>query len=111
MSLFTLYPSFLQTFMDDRYEYSVRWRYEFNKRKSGTVTFTGDKRTNCTQGQEPWITRSRIIGSSVSELNDNIETTRKKAEMDFSSSYYRLKVNPFIYVKFWKQAGIPSLLF
>ena len=26
-SLLALYPSFLQTFMDDCYEYSLKWRY------------------------------------------------------------------------------------
>ena len=52
ISLLTLYPSFLQTFMNDCYDYSLKWRYEVNHPKSGTVTFGEAKRTHCTQMNE-----------------------------------------------------------
>ena len=49
--------------------------------------------------------------SSSSDIDDNIEKTRKKARMILSMNFYRYKVNPFIYIKIWQQACIPSLLF
>ena len=39
ISPLALYPTFLRTFMNICYEYSVKWRYEFNHVKSGIVTF------------------------------------------------------------------------
>ena len=51
------------------------------------------------------------IGSFSPNVTDNIETTRKKVGMIFSSSFDRKKTNPLIFVKFWRQACLPSLLF
>ena len=42
---------------------------------------------------------------------DNIEKTQKKAGMIFSSNLDRRKINPLVYVKFWRQACLPSLLY
>ena len=50
-------------------------------------------------------------GSFASNSSDNIDKTRKKAGMIFSSNVDRRKTNPLIYVKFWRQACLPSLLF
>ena len=50
-------------------------------------------------------------GSSTSNILDNIEKTRKKAGMIFSSDSDRLKTKSLIYIKFWKQACLPCLLF
>ena len=50
-------------------------------------------------------------GSFTSNISDNIDKTRKKAGMIFSSNVDRRKINPLIYVKFWRQACLPSLLF
>ena len=47
------------------------------------------------------------IGSFSSNIEDNIDKTRKKAGMIFSSYFDRRRVNPF---KFWSQACLPSLL-
>ena len=52
ISLLALYCSFLQTFMDYCYDYSLKRRYEFNHTKSGTVTFGEGKRTHCTRMNE-----------------------------------------------------------
>ena len=38
-SLLTLYPSFLETFMNICRKYGIKWRYEFKHTKSGVVTF------------------------------------------------------------------------
>ena len=51
------------------------------------------------------------IGFFSSNVDNNIEKTRNKAEMIFSSHSDRRKVNLLIYVKFWRQACLPSLLF
>ena len=55
--------------------------------------------------------KSVFIGSFSSNVDDSIEKTRNKAGIIFSSHLDRRKVNPLIYVKFWKQACLPSLLF
>ena len=51
------------------------------------------------------------MGSFSSNVTDNIEKTRKKAGMIFSSKFDRRTTNPLVYIKFWKQACLPSLLF
>ena len=50
-------------------------------------------------------------GSFTSSILDNIEKTRKKAGMIFSSDFDRRKTKPLIYIKFWKQACLLCLLF
>ena len=51
------------------------------------------------------------IGSFSSKVEDNIDKTRKKAGMIFASGFDRRKVNPFVYIKFWRQACLPSSLY
>ena len=51
------------------------------------------------------------VGSFSSNVEDDIDKTRKKVGLIFTSNFDRRKVNPLIYVKFWKQACLPSLLF
>ena len=50
-------------------------------------------------------------GSFASNVSENIDKTRKKAGMIFLSNVDLRKTNPLIYVKFWRQACLPSLLF
>ena len=45
------------------------------------------------------------VGSFSSNVIDNIEKTQKKVTMLFSANFDRRKVNPFIYIKFWRQTG------
>ena len=59
--------------------------------------------------QKSWSTEA--VSSFASNVDDNIEKARKKAGMIFSSDFKRRKTNPLIYVKFWRQACLPSLLF
>ena len=40
-----------------------------------------------------------------------LKKTRKKAGMIFSANINRRKTNPLIYVKYWKQVCLPSLIF
>ena len=42
-TLLALHPSFLKTFMSICYKYGIKWRYEFNRSKSGIVTFGESK--------------------------------------------------------------------
>ena len=51
------------------------------------------------------------MNSFASNVEGNIEKARKKAGMIFSSDSNRRKTNPLIYIKFWRQACLPSLLF
>ena len=51
------------------------------------------------------------VNSFPSNVEDNIEKARKKAGMIFSSDFNRRKTKPLIYIKFWRQACLPSLLF
>ena len=119
ISLLALYPNF--------YGRLLRLQFKVEVNKWSSVTFGEDKGTHCTRMNErEWklgfqnvdepyeyknlgVTKN-YIGSSVSDVNDNIEKTRKEAGMIFSSSFDPRKVNPLIYVKFWRQACIPSLL-
>ena len=41
--LLVLYPTFLQHFLNIAYEYSLKWRYEFNNINSGIVTYGESK--------------------------------------------------------------------
>ena len=49
-------------------------------------------------------------GSFSSNVEDNIDKTRKKVGLIFASNFDRRKIN-LVYVKLWKQACLPSLLF
>ena len=51
------------------------------------------------------------VNPFASNVEDNIEKARKKAGRIFSSDLNHHKTNPLIYIKFWRQACLPSLLF
>ena len=51
------------------------------------------------------------IGSFSFNVKDNMDKIQKKAGMIFSSNFDRRKVNPFMYIKFWSQAYLPSLFY
>ena len=65
ISLLVLYPTFLQHLMNIAYEYSLKWRYEFNNIKSGMVTYGESKPSHFANMQE----RSWTLGvENVDEL-------------------------------------------
>ena len=128
IALLALYPTFLTSLMDMCYKYSTKWRYEFNHTKSGVVTHGETKPVHFEEKKEcEWIfgdgtvdelyeyknlgVLKNSIGSFFSNVEDNIDKTRKKAGMIFSSNSDRLKVNPSIYIKICSQACLPSLLY
>ena len=109
------------------YKYSTKWRYEFNHTKSGVVAYGKTKAVHFEEMKERgWIlgdgtvdvlyeyknrgVQKNYIGSFSSNVEDNIDKTRKKAGMIFPSNFDRRRVNLFIYIKFWSQACLPSLL-
>ena len=51
------------------------------------------------------------VCSLSSNVEHNIDKTRKKVGLVFASNFDRRKVNPLVYVKLWRQACLPSLLF
>ena len=96
--------------------------------KSGIVTFGESKRVHSEAMKERiWVlgdesvTRlyeyknlgvvKNYIWSFSTNADDNIGKTRKKAGMLLSSNFDRRKVNPLIYIKFWRQACLPTLLY
>ena len=128
ISLLTTQQLFHAVLMHICYCYSLKWRYEFNNSKSGVVTF-GETKTVHYQSikAREWLlgrdtahelyeyrnlgVLKNYIGSFSSNVDDNIEKTRNKAGMIFSSHLDRRKVNPLIYVNFWKQGCLPTHLF
>ena len=128
ISLLTLHPSFLKTFMNICNRYGIKWRYDFNHSKSGAVTFgetkphhfkslknrewlLGDTKMEQLCEYKNFGVLKSYVGSFSSNIDDNIDKTRKKVGMLFSSSFDRRKVNPLIYAKFWRQACLPTLLY
>ena len=127
--MIALQPSFLQTFLKICFQYSLKWRYEFNNSKSGVVTFGETKSIHFKSMQDrKWLlgessvdelyeyknlgVTKNYVGSFSSNVEDNIEKTREKAGMLFSANINRRRTSPLVYVKFWRQApGLPALLF
>ena len=128
ITLFALHPSFLKTFMSICYRYGIKWRYEFNHSKSGIVAFGESKSQHFeSMKNRVWLLGDTIVdelyedknfgvlknyvGSFASNVEGNIDKTRKRVGLIFGSNFDRRKVNPLVYVKLWKQACLPSLLF
>ena len=97
----------------------------FNNSKSGIVTFSETKSQHViSMNKRSWVLGSETVeelyeyknlgvlknyvGSSASNVIDNIEKTQKKRG---NANFDQRKVNPFVYIKFWRQACLPSLLF
>ena len=106
IALLALYPTFLTSLMGMCYKYSTKWRYEINHTKSGVVTYGETKPVHFEEMKErEWIlgdgtvdelyeyknlgVLKNYIGSFSSSVEDNIDKTRKKAGMIFSSNFDR----------------------
>ena len=128
VTLLALFPSFLQTLMNLCHSYSLRWRYQFNHIKSGVVTFGECKSIHSKLMKErKWLLGHTTVyelceyknlgvlknyaNSFSTNVEDNIEKARKKAGMIFACNFDRRKTKPLIYIKFWREACLPSLLF
>ena len=103
------------------FQYSLKWRYEFNNSKSGVVTSGETKSTyfKSMQDRKWFLGESSVdelyeyknlgvtknyVGSFSSNVEDNIEKTREKVGMLFSANINRRRTSPMVYVKFWRQA-------
>ena len=122
ISLITLHPSFLQSFMSECFRYSLQWRYEFNHTKSGSKSLhltpmqsrnwvLGDDIVDELYEYKNLGVLKNYVGFFPPNIDDNIEKTQEKAGMIFSSNLDRREINPLVYVKFWRQACLPSLLY
>ena len=129
ITLLVLHPSFLKTFMSICYRYGIKWRYEFNHSKSRIVTFDESKPQHFeSMKNRVWLLGDTMVdelyeyknlgvlknyvGSFSSNVEDNIDKIRKKSWLDFCSyNFDHRKINPLVYMKLWKQACLPSLLF
>ena len=61
-SLLSIYPSFLNIFKQICYDYSLKWRYEFNHSKSGVVAFGETRLVHCIAMKErKWILGNDIV--------------------------------------------------
>ena len=128
MTLSALYPSCLNALISIAYRYSCDWRYEFNYEKTAVVTFGESlachskamKQRNWHVGPTHIDERDEYTnlgvyknyyGSFAKNIDESITKTRKKAGMLFAATFDRRRTNPMVYLKFWKQSCIPTLLF
>ena len=108
--------------------YGITWRHEFDHTKSEVVPFGKTKPIHSQLlKKRKWILRDSVVDelyeyknlgvlknyvcSFASNVDDNIEKECKKASMIFSYDFNYHKANSLVYVKFWRQACLPSLLF
>ena len=124
MTLVACYPSCLSVLMQLACRYSCDWRYQFSHSKTSVVAFgeppaehSKNKQTrNWSPGPDHIDEKDEYVNLGVyknycgSFVDENIAKT-KRAGMLFSANFVRKYVNPMIYLKFWKQACIPALLF
>ena len=113
ITLLSSHPSFLSVFMDMCHQYIIKWRYEFNHTKCGVVTFGESKvlhfqsmsERECKLGNDivdevceykNFGVLKNYVGSFCSNVTNNIEKTRKKGGMIFSSKFDRRKTNPLV---------------
>ena len=128
MMLLGLHATALSTLIRCANDYCYKWRHEYHNEKNGIVVF---EETPAMHGR--MINRKKFfIGSSLIEeakeytnlgiyknycgsfatnIDENITKARKKAGMLFSTRFDRRRTNPLVYLKIWKQACIPCLLF
>ena len=114
VTLLALFPSFLKTFLK-----FVTSTVLHGDTKSGVVTFgetkpihsrlmkerewtLGDTKVDELYEYKNLGVLKNYAGSFTSNILDNIEKTRKKAVMIFSSDFDCRKTKPLIYIKFWK---------
>ena len=92
--------------------------------KSGVVTFGECKLTYYeNMNEREWLLGHESIAelyeyknlgvvknytANFSNVQDNVDKTRKKAGIIFSAKFDRRKVNPLIHVKFWWQACLST---
>ena len=109
-------------------KYSCNWSYQFNFGKTGVVVF-GECAVTYSKNMKvcQWEVAPKCIfelseyfnlgvfknycGSFDKNIDENITKATKKAGMLFSADFDRRRLNPMVYIKFWRQVCIPVLLF
>ena len=69
ISFLVTYPTFLNTFMNHCYEYSIKWRYEFHNDGNGIVTLKK-------QNESIVNLLNNAIGCLVTKLLTNVMSTK-----------------------------------
>ena len=109
------------------HDHSLRWRCQFNHIESGVVTFGECKPIHSKLMKEhKWLLGHTVVNepcecknlgnlknyanSFSTNVEDNIEKAHKKVGMIFACNFDCRKTKPLIYIKFWRQACLPSLL-
>ena len=124
VTLLALFPSFLKTLMNLCHNYSLRWRYQFNHIKSGVVTFGECKPIHSKLMKErKWLLGHTavfelceyknlgVLKNYANSFSTNVEDKIEKAGMIFAYNFDHRKTKHLIYIKFWREACLPSLLF
>ena len=100
IALLALFPTSQTSLMGMCYKHITKWRYEFDHTKSGVMTY-GETNPVHFQGTVEELNEYKNFGvlknyvcSSSSNVEDNIDKTRKKARMIFSSKFDRRIVDP-----------------
>ena len=117
------YQTCLKILIQIAYEYSCKWRYQFNYDGKTVFVFVvvfGESPVSHSVNMKTrqWNVGPNSIyelsehvnlgvfknycGSFDKNIDENITKTRKKAGMLFSAYFDRRRTNPLIYVKFWK---------
>ena len=103
----------------------LNWSKYIIELQSGIVTFGETKPIHAQSLKErEWFLGNTLVdelsdnknlgvlkncfNSFSSNIEDKIEKTRKKVGMIFSSDFGRHKIKPLVYIKFWKQACLPT---
>ena len=100
ISLFVLYPTFLQHFLNIACLYSLKWRYEFNNIKSGIVNYGESKPSHFANVQE----RSWTLGA------ENVDELCECKNLGVYKNYYG-SFNPTQAGVFWYHIGWYHIVF
>ena len=111
--LLALFPSFLQHLMSIVFDFSIKWRYEFNHTKSKVIVFGKSKiqhakimmRRKFNLGLDVVKDRkeyknlgvtNNYANSCSGDIDEAIKKARRKGGMILSMGFDRKKVNPLI---------------
>ena len=124
LTLLALFSTVLQHLMSIVFDFSIKWRYEFNHNKSGVVVLGESK----IQHAKNMLSRKFNLGLDVikerkeyknlgftknyahscsRDIDEAIKKARRKGGMILSIGFDGKKVYPLIYIKLWKQTCLP----
>ena len=93
ISLITLHPSVLQSFMTESFRCSLHWRYELNHTKCGVVTFVESKPLHlATMESRKWVLGNDIV-KELHEYKGSISSIVLGGTGAFSGIYMFFQIN------------------